>query len=567
MLNRLVIKNVALIDAAEIEFGTRLNVLSGETGAGKSVILDSINFALGAKADKSMIRHGENECSVVAVFFAEAGNPVFDVLQEMDIEADDEIIITRKYRQDGRGDIKVNGCSVNATMLRKITAHLVDVHGQSEHFYLLSESNQLRLLDKEAGESLITQKESLKALLEQNKEIAGKLKSIGGDEADRGRRLDILRYQLEEIDRANLREGEEEELLAKKVFFANAEKIIRAISDAAQYLGGDGAAADLLRSARRSMSEISALSEEYALLENRLESTALEAEDLSETLTALADNLSYDEQEAEETENRLDHIRSLKKKYGDSVAKIFSYRDMIAEEYDLLSNCDEEFSKLTAALVKNRTAIFRCCKNISEERKKTADQFCKDVEAELKTLNIKNARFCADFASFSEEDADHAGIDGLDHVSFQFSANAGEPLKSLNKVISGGEMSRLMLAIKTKTSSSNEISTYIFDEIDAGISGATAKTVAEKFAEISSKKQIIAVSHLAQIVAMADNNFLISKEEHGDGKTVTSIRPLSGAERFSELVRLLGGSSDSSAARTLAEEMVQFSEECKLNCR
>ncbi len=567
MLNRLIVKNVALIEAAEIEFGPGLNVLSGETGAGKSVILDSINFALGAKADKSMIRYGENECSVRAVFLAESDNPVFETLRDMDIDADEEIIVSRRYRQDGRGDIKVNGCNVNASMLRKITSHLVDVHGQSEHFYLLSESNQLKLLDKEAGEPLLKKKGVLSDLLAKRKRISEKLLSLGGDETERGRRLDILRYQIDEIDRAQLRDGEEEELLAKKVFFANAEKIIHAISEAAQFMGSDGAATDLLRSARRSMSEISSLSEEYAQLENRLESTALEAEDLSETLSALAEDLSYDEREAEETESRLDHIRALKKKYGDSVAKIFSYRDSIEEEYDLLSHCDEEYAKLTEEKAKNLSEIFRCCVGITEERKKIAARFCRSVEEELRTLNIKNAQFCAEFSPYTEEDAERAGPDGLDRVSFMFSANAGEPLKPLNKVISGGEMSRLMLAIKTKTSSSNEIATYIFDEIDAGISGATAKTVAEKFAEISLKKQIIAVSHLAQIAAMADSNFLIFKEERADGKTITDIRPLFGPERFSELVRLLGGTEKSTAARTLAEELVEFSEDYKRKCR
>ena len=563
MLSKLDIRNVALIDAAEIEFGRGLNVLSGETGSGKSVILDSINFALGAKAEKSMIRHGADECSVRAVFYAEAGSPVYEELRAMDIEPDEEIVVSRRYRQDGRGDIKVNGCSVNATMLRRITAHLVDVHGQSEHFYLLSETNQLKLLDREAGAPLSEMKERLRELLAKRKSICDKLSALGGDEAERGRRLDILRYQLDEIDRAQLREGEEEELQAKKLFFANAEKIIRAISEAAQSLGGDGAAADLLRGARRSMGEIASLSDDYAQLETRLESVALEAEDLSETLASMVEDLSFDEREAEETENRLDHIHSLKKKYGDCVGKIFSYRDSIAEEYDLLSHCDEEFAKLTSQQAKLSAEIFRLCLEMSAERKKAADAFCAAVEEELRTLNIKNARFCAEFSAFSQEDADRVSADGADHVCFMFSANAGEPLKPLNKVISGGEMSRLMLAIKTKMSASNDISTYIFDEIDAGISGKTAKTVAEKFADIASFKQIIAVSHLAQIAAMADRSFLIYKEEGQNEKTVTKIEPLSDARRFAELVRLLGGTEESEAAKKLAEELLQSCEEYK----
>ena len=559
MLCRLTIKNVALIECAEIEFGKGLNVLSGETGSGKSVILDSINFVLGAKADKSMIRHGEKECSVEAVFLPLKDNPVFQVLQELEIDPDEEIIIFRKYTPDGRSVIKVNGCSVNATMLRKITSNLVDVHGQSEHFYLLSEANQLALLDKAAGQPLAQAKEKLSALLAQNREIRHKLSSLGGDEASRGRRLDILKFQLDEIDNASLKEGEEEQLLAKRLFFNNIEKIMRCIGEAVQMMGEEGGAVDALNGAKRSLSEISALDKEYAALCDRVESLALEAEDVAESLRSVSEDLVYDENAANEAEERLDLIKSLKKKYGATTQKIFAYRDSIAEEYDLLSHCDEEFSKLSAQLSENLSKVYQLCREITDLREKAAKEFCGRVEKELKTLNIKNAEFCAEFDPYTQEDAAHATSDGLDKMRFLFSANAGEPLKPLNKVISGGEMSRLMLAIKTKMSDINWISTYLFDEIDAGISGNTAKTVAEKFADIAKDKQILAVSHLAQISAMADHNYLISKSER-DGKTLTEIRSLDEEGKRAELVRLLGGNEHSDAAKSLADELLQ-------NCR
>ena len=559
MLCRLTIKNVALIECAEIEFGKGLNVLSGETGSGKSVILDSVNFVLGAKADKSMIRHGEKECSVEAVFLPLKDNPVFQVLQELEIDPDEEIIIFRKYTSDGRSVIKVNGCSVNATMLRKITSNLVDVHGQSEHFYLLSEANQLALLDKAAGQPLAQAKEKLSALLAQNREIRHKLSSLGGDEASRGRRLDILKFQLDEIDNASLKEGEEEQLLAKRLFFNNIEKIMRCIGEAVQMMGEEGGAVDALNGAKRSLSEISALDKEYAALCDRVESLALEAEDVAESLRSVSEDLVYDENAANEAEERLDLIKSLKKKYGATTQKIFAYRDSIAEEYDLLSHCDEEFSKLSARLSENLSKVYQRCREITDLREKAAKEFCGRVEKELKTLNIKNAEFCAEFDPYTQEDAVHATSDGLDKMRFLFSANAGEPLKPLNKVISGGEMSRLMLAIKTKMSDINWISTYLFDEIDAGISGNTAKTVAEKFADIAKDKQILAVSHLAQISAMADHNYLISKSER-DGKTLTEIRSLDEEGKRAELVRLLGGNEHSDAAKSLADELLQ-------NCR
>lgn len=556
MLDKLIIKNIALIGYSEIEFGRGLNVLSGETGSGKSVILDSINFVLGAKADRSMIRYGENECSVSAVFRLENASPVYGVLQELDIDPDEEVVITRKFTSDGRNSIKVNGSTVNVSMLRKITSNLVDVHGQSEHFYLLSESNQLALIDKAAKDSLFPVKEKLKVLLSEGHNIRQKLSSLGGDEASRGRRIDILKFQIDEIERAELKEGEEEELKAKRLLFNNMEKIIRAASEALQFLGGEGGASDSLSGAKYALSEIHSFSPDYAALRERLENVVAETEDIHDSLSALTENLSWNEEEANLIEERLDLIRSLKKKYGETIDKIYKYLDSVREEYDLLTHCDEEFSKLSLQLKKNLTKIYDTCSELTCLRKQTSEAFCKRVEQDLKTLNIKNARFCAEFAPYTAEEAKSAGGDGLDKMSFLFSANAGEPLKPLNKVISGGEMSRLMLAIKTNMSDVNQISTYIFDEIDTGISGNTARVVAEKFADIAKNTQIIAVSHLPQIAAMADENFLISKHETQDGKTVTEILPLSKEGRLNEIVRLVGGDAASNAAVSLASELI-----------
>ena len=554
MLVRLNIRNVALIESAEIELGEGLNVLSGETGSGKSVILDSINFVLGAKADRSMIRNGAADCSVTAVFRVPPESRALDELRAMDIDAEEELIVSRRYRADGRGDSKINGCPVNAGMLRRVTSHLVDVHGQSEHFYLLSEANQLALLDRAAGGPVAQAKAELSRLLAERREIAAKRRALGGDDAERGRRLDILRYQTEEIDAAALTEGEEETLETKRLFYANIEKIGRALAEASQALTEDGAAVDSLHGARRSLSEISRLDARYAALVERLEGLAAEAEDVGETVASLAEDLTFDERDAAETESRLDLIRSLKKKYGGSIAAILAYRGQIGQEYDLLSHSDEQSAALAAAAEKNDAAVYAVCRTITAARKAAADDFCARVSEQLRTLNIRSARFGAEFAEYGAEDAPRATAEGLDSMRFLFSANAGEPFKPLNKVISGGEMSRLMLAIKT-CMSAGEISTYIFDEIDAGISGRTAKVVAEKFADIARGTQIIAVSHLAQIAAMADENFLISKRETAEGKTRTEIAALDTQGRKAEIVRLLGGEG-SGAAATLADELL-----------
>ena len=560
MLAKLSIQNIALIEKAEIEFGEGLNVLSGETGAGKSILLDSINFVLGAKADKSMIRSGEDGCAVSAVFALEKDSPAFSVLEEIGIEGDEQLILTRRFRADGKGDIRVNGCSVNAAMLRKITAVLVDVHGQSEHFYLLSEANQLKLLDRVAGDAVAAQKQELSRKLAERKSICEALRSLGGDERERGRRIDILQYQMKEIDEAALSEGEEERLKEKKLFFANSERIARALSGAVSYLGGDGAAVDLLRSARRALSDAAPFKKEYAAVEERLESAALEAEDIFETLSEMQDGVLYDAREADAVEDRLDQIRSLKKKYGDTVSKILAYREEIGKECELLQHGDEEFARLKKLQEENDEAVYALCCRLTHLRSEAAIRFCADVEEELRSLNIAHAKFFCEFLQYSRDDIAKATTDGLDSVRFMFSANAGEPLKPLNKVISGGEMSRLMLAIKTQAEA-GEVATYLFDEIDAGISGKTAWTVAEKFAAIASRKQIIAVSHLAQIAAMADHNFLICKREAA-GKTFTDILPLDEAAKKAELVRLLGGSGGV-AAQSLAEELIAHAKKIK----
>ncbi len=555
MLEKLSIKNVALIGQAELEFSKGLNVLSGETGAGKSVILDSINFVLGAKADKSMIRYGEEECAVSAVFSVEEEGGLPALFAELGVGFDEQLVISRKFRADGKGGIRVNGEPVNVSMLRRITSALVDVHGQSEHFYLLSEANQLKVVDGAAGAPLAAQKQNLAELLAERKKLREKKRALGGDEAERGRRLDILQYQIAEIDRAALRDGEEEELAARRLILSNAEKIMQGLAEASAFLNDDGAAVDLLGRGRRSLFELARYGGEYAALADRLESVALEAEDIAESVRALADDFTYDEKEAEEVESRLDLIRSLKKKYGSGIREIVAYREKIAEEAQLLSNCDEEAAKISAALQKNAAKVYAACTEMTALRKRAAEAFCGRVESELKTLNIKKARFCAEFDEYEREDTERASAEGADRMRFLFSANAGEPLKPLHKVISGGEMSRLMLAIKTQVSGENEISTYIFDEIDAGISGGTAKVVAEKFADIAAGKQIVAVSHLAQIVAMADANFLISKRETQEGKTVTEISLLSPEQKNGELIRLLGGAAGSAAAAKLAEEL------------
>ena len=551
MLRTLYLKNVALVDEAEIVFSEGLNVLSGETGAGKSVILDSIDFVLGAKADKGMIRSGQSECSVRAEFSC-VPELLRPVLEELDLEESDTLLIVRRLNADGRSSLRVNGCPMTAAMLRKLTSRLVDVHGQSEHFFLLKEVNQLRLLDQIAGTR--EAREKVGGLLKERRALQEKLSSLGGDEGERERRADILRFQIEELENAALKEGEEEELLALRTKYQNAEKILGGLKTVRDAILSDGGAADAVNTAHRGLLSIVRYGD-YDALSERLENALAELEDIGETAESLAEELDIDEREAERVENRLDEIRSLKKKYGGSVEEALSFLARAREELSLLENSAEECEKLRARLENNSGLLYAACRKLTELRKAGAEGFTERVVGELRTLNIPSARFEIAFEPYSEEDLPRVNSDGLDRVRFLFSANAGEPPKELGKIISGGEMSRFMLAVKAQLSSLGSIGTYIFDEIDAGIGGKTARVVAEKFSAIARSTQIIAVSHLAQIAAFADREFLIEKQE-AEGRTFSRIRLLGEEERREELVRLLGGDRSESALRH-ADELLE----------
>lgn len=562
MLANLSIKNVALIERADISFHEGLNVLSGETGAGKSVILDALNFVLGAKADRTMIRHGETECMVKAEFIVLETSRAVEALREMDVETDGEIILSRKLTDAGKNTIKINGNTVTSAMLRKVTDFLVDVHGQSEHFFLLKESNQLKMLDGVIGSVLDEKKCVLKRFLDERKEIDARIALLGGDEEERNRRLDLLRYQIDEIERVELKEGEEEELLAKRNKMNNLEKIIEALKEACSALNAEGGALDGLLYAKRALSPIARLDESYSSVLDRLENVASEADDIAETLADMGDELYFDENEAEEIEARIDLIRNLKKKYGANKEEIDGYLEKIRAEYDLLSDSAGQYERLSEQRAKLNAKIYRQCLEISNLRRIEGEAFCQRVMQELQTLNIPNAQVAIDFKDYSETDVEHASYNGLDEISFAFSANKGEPLKPLGKIISGGEMSRFMLAIKTQLSSVNEISTYVFDEIDAGISGKTAKVVGEKLAKIAKNTQILAVSHLAQIACMGDGSFLIEKKEVGE-KTQTFVTELNETGKENEIVRLLGGECTDEYARKHAQELLKQAKEFK----
>lgn len=563
MLSKLIIKNVALIDSAEIDFTDGLNVMSGETGSGKSVIIDSLNFVLGAKADKNFIRNGEDECFVSAEFDVSDNFDIKSVFEELDMDKDDVLILSRKFNKEGKSSIKINGNSATVGMLKRFTSKLVDVHGQSEHFYLLSSANQLELLDKMCGNAISSVKEELKSNYEQLKTIDSELDKLGGDESARAIRLDVLNYQIKEIESANLKENEEAELLEKKQRILNVEKILTALNSVKSSFYDEGGVSDILGNATKSLSLISSISEEYNTLYSRLEGAYAELEDVASVAENLAEGVEDEELNIDEIEQRLDDIKSLKRKYGESVADIYDYLSGAIEEKKKLEN----FDVLAEQLLDEKNALKKIIYNeyieLSDKRRKTAVGFIKNVLMELKELGFLTAQFDIRFNErLSFNDCKFQSANGFDSIEFLFSANTGEPLKPLSSVISGGEMSRFMLAIKAQTAKYNNLSTFVFDEIDAGISGNTARIVAEKFAKIALTTQIIAITHLPQISSMADNNLLIEKNVI-DGKTLTRVNRLKGDEVVNEIVRLVGGEKDSAFAKNHAIELIRKSSEYK----
>ena len=562
MLKSLQLKNVALIEKAEIEFEKGLNVLSGETGSGKSVVIDSINFVLGAKADKTMIRHGENDCLVIAVFDVENLTGVKNLLAYSGFDDSDEIIVSRKLSADGKSSVRLNGEPVTLGMLRTITGNLIDVHGQSDHFSLLKDSEQLSVVDNFSGENLKKLKIQCLDICKDLREIDEKMLSFGGSESERAIRADILKYQIEEIKNADPKEGEEDELLAKRKKIQSSEKIAEAFGETKNAIDGENCVSDLLGSALRRLGQVASLDDEYSSLFDRLKSVSEELSDISSVSEDILDGLEFNEEDADRIENRLDVIKNLKRKYGNTEQEIAEFLQNAEIEYDKLCNFDAEYTELTTLKQKKITTLNDIYRKISNERKNQAEKLSSKVTGELKQLGMKDAEFKIDFEPLKEVvDAPYSG-NGGDRVEFMFSANLGEPVKPMSKIISGGEMSRLMLALKTVISSYHEISTYIFDEIDAGISGKTAETVAEKFADISKGVQIIAISHLPQIVSFSDYSYKIAKYTE-NGKTYTGITKLDDGEKVEEVVRLIGGDLTSKSAVEHATELIEKANEYK----
>lgn len=539
MILQLHIKNIALIEDCTIEFGPKLNVLSGETGAGKSIIIDSLGFALGARADKGLIRHGAAMASVEAVFDLVDAPIVRKKMSEMGYEEDDTLILYRSMT-DTRSDIRINGRVATLSMLKDLGGALVDILGQHENQSLLYVSSHVELLDKYGENAISALKSEVFDLYHRYKNITNELDTFG-NEQERARKIDLLKYQIDEIKAADLQVGEEEKLLSDRERYRNAEKILTAVGTASSALeGGDAfSIQSAISAALISLRQATNFDESLSELYERLESLNVELKDVEDELNNYTDSFDFDGATAERVERRVDLIRSMKRKYGASVEDILVAGQRFEEEYQSLCDADDRIRDLSEQKEIIYDKLLKVCSALSKARLNAAQNLKGEIEGELAQLGMGGSIFEVKISS----DSDYLSETGFDHVEFLISPNPGEPVRSLSKIISGGEMSRFMLAMKVITARLDGISTLVFDEVDAGISGRIGEVVAEKLALISDTRQVIAITHLPQVAAMSDDHYLIEKNTV-DGSTRTSLLHLDENGVIGEVERLSAGAGE-----------------------
>lgn len=550
MLQNLHVKNLALIDESEVDFAGGLNILSGETGAGKSIIIGSINLALGGKVQKEMLRDPEKPALVELIFSVTEKQK--QVLKQLDVETeDDEVILSRRIT-GGRGVSKVNGESVPASKVKEIASVLIDIHGQHEHQSLLSKKKHLEILDSYAKEEIEQPKKELAEAYKDYKKLVSELNDADVDEEERLREVSFLEYEVGEIEEAGLTVGEDEELETQYKRFINGKKIVEALNQAYQYTGGMDQASELTGRALRELSGVSVYDEKIADMEETLTQIDNLLGDFNREIADYLDDTDFDEETFYHLEKRLDEINHLKSKYGSSIEEILSACEAKQERLLRLKDYDTYLADLKEKVKNAEKKLQKSCEKVSDIRKKYAEKLVIAVTEALKDLNFLDVVFEMRFDVLSNYTAN-----GYDDAEFMISTNPGESVRPLGKVASGGELSRIMLAIKTVLADQDEVETLIFDEIDSGISGRTAQMVSEKMNLLGRTHQIICITHLPQIAAMADAHYLIEKAV-SNGATVSKIRWLDTAETVDELSRMLGGVEITDKVRESAREMKEL---------
>ena len=548
MLSLLHIENIAVIEQADISFDRGFNILTGETGAGKSIVIDAISAILGERAYRDMIRTGANKASVRAVF---TDVPELDWFQENGVEHDPETIIQREIHLDGKNVCRVNGSLVTVSILRKLGIQLINIHGQHDSASLFDENNHLQFLDAFANN------EQLRTDYAEKYEAVAKLRReidrMTMDEGEKLRRMETLKYQIEEISKANLEAGEDEELEARRKLLQNAEKLASGMDTAVECLyGGDDTdgAAGLLAEAERALSRLAKFGDSLASLHEKVADLMYQVQDAAEEVRDARDDLSYSADELEQIESRLDVIHRLRRKYGVTCADILEYLEKAKQELDEIEFADDHLERLKGKLHKAEKTAWEAAIALRENRKATAETLSARILTELAQLDMPRVQFACQFTELE------LGSNGADAVAFYMSANAGEALKPMSKVASGGELARIMLAMKNVLAEQDQVNTLIFDEVDTGVSGRAAQKVAEKLRSVARNKQVLCVTHLPQLAALANTHLLISKGER-DGRTYTTVTPLDLEGRKRELARIIGGANITETTLKSAEEMLK----------
>lgn len=548
MLELLHIENIAIIEAADIEFAPGFNALTGETGAGKSIVIDSLSAVLGQRTSRELIRTGAEKAFVSAAFSGMA--PELTETLGIQPEADGTLLLQREIQTDGKNVCRVNGRPVTVGQLRALGARLLNIHGQHDGQQLLDEEQHIVYLDSFGRvESLaITYAEKYKNFTDIRRQIG----ALQMDEAEKARRVDTLQYQIEELRRAKLTPGEEEELTARRGMLRNAEKFLDAVAGADYALNGDdsgGGALSALRQAQDALSGVRHLDDAFGQLYERLGEAYSEVYDIAATVEDKRGELDVSPGELDRVESRMDLLYRLKKKYGATVEDMLDYQARCEAELAQIEDAGDTLVRLEQALSKAEKEARQAAQALSDARKAAADRLTAQILTELQQLDMGKIRFAVDFA---EKPLDS---DGMDTVRFLMSANVGEELRPIHKIASGGELARIMLAIKNVLSEQDHVGTMVFDEVDTGVSGRAAQKVAEKMARISRRKQVLCVTHLPQLAAMADTHFSVEKGERG-GRTYTEVRRLDREQRRRELARLTGGSHVSQTMLDGAEELL-----------
>ena len=560
MLRRIHIRNIALITEQAIEFDDGFSVLTGETGAGKSIIIESFNFVLGERASRELIKYGAQKASAEAVFVILETEPAAAILREMELYPEDgELVLYRELSQTGKNVCRVNGTLVGTAMLKQIGDALIDIHGQHAHQSLLDPKKHLALLDQFAGAETLRLKQETAEAYHAYTEAKRALDGSVMNERERAQKCDLYSYQLQEIEKAELRDGEEEELLDERKKLQNAQQIMEALAAGTEGLSGETGALTALTETLRQLNGIRSYGEEYETLADKLQESYYAVEDAAYTLRDLRDGFSYDPQSLDSIEWRLELISKLKRKYGANIAEILAYAEKIGEEYQQLLTIEERRDQMQADYERAKERYLDVAGKLSKERHAAAARLKAALLPELSDLGMPGAAFEVQIERMNGEAPSATGYDA---VEFLLSANRGEPIKALARVASGGELSRIMLAFKTALAAVDGIPTMVFDEIDTGISGKIGTVVAEKMSEIAKRHQVLCVTHLAQIAAYADAHYLIEKQTEDEHTRSSTVR-LDADGHCREVARIMGGETDDGVALLHARRLIEEAEKKK----